>query len=375
MKVNPTHINWTNDENYFFTNPIEKENLNYYNNDIFKQLTGHLFIYTSGTKRKKCIALSKKAFLYSAKSVNDHLQVRKEDRWLVSLPLFHVGGLSILARSFLSKSSCFIMKDHWSAQNFLSHLKKHQITLTSLVPTQLYDLVFHKIKAPAFLKAVVVGGGALHKNLYYSARALHWPILPSYGMTETSSQIATANINSLENKDYPQLEILKHCQTKICKRGEIAVKSSALLTGWLTNDNPNKIEKPFDQGWFITEDKGKKTSSTLKIFGRDYMCKINGENVSLYELENILMKILIDQHTCLNYQLLHTPHPRTENQIILVTSESNFELMDQIRNKFNIQVRPFEKIQNCYLVPTLPKGHLSKIQVLKLKKYLGFDIP
>lgn len=371
MKINPTNINWTNDENYFFINPIENTN---YNLDTFKQLKSHLFIHTSGTKLKKCIALSKKAFLHSAESVNNHLQVQKEDKWLISLPLFHVGGLSILARSFLSQSSYFIMRDRWSPKNFLSHLKKHQVTLTSLVPTQIYDLVSHNIKAPDYLRAIVVGGGALHKNLYNSARALHWPLLPSYGMTEASSQIATANIHSLTQNNYPHMEILKHCQIKIFPEDKIAIKSSALLTGWLSAEKPNTIERPFHEGWFITEDKGRLEGSVLKVFGRDYMCKINGESVSLYELENILLKILIDQKCSSNYQLLHAPHPRTGSQIILVSSENNIELLSRIRKAFNIQVRPFEKIQNCYLVPVLPKGHLSKIQILNLKKYLGFNI-
>ena len=374
MKINPTHIHWRNDENYFFINPIEKENINHYNNDIFKQLAGHLFIYTSGTKSKKCVALSKKAFLHCAASVNHHLQAQKEDKWLISLPLFHVGGLSILARSFLSKSSYFIMKNRWSPKNFLSHLKEHQTTLTSLVPTQVYDLVLHKIKAPDFLRAIVVGGGTLHKNLYDSARALHWPLLPSYGMTEVSSQIATANINSLKYKEYPPLEVLKHCQIKIYSKDKIAVKSPALLTGWWTTKKPNTLEKPFQQGWFITEDKGQLEGAVLKVFGRDDMCKINGESVSLYELENLLINILIDQNCSSNYQLLHAPHPRTGSQIILATSENNLELLQHIRKEFNIRVRPFEKIQNCYVVPALPKGYLSKIQVLNLKKYLKFNI-
>jgi len=373
MKINPIQINWMNDENYFFVNPMESTG--YHDSNIFKKFTGHLFIHTSGTKSKKCVALSKKAFLHSAESVNHHLQVQKEDKWLISLPLFHVGGLSILARSFLSQSSYFIMKGRWSPHNFLAHLKEHRVTFTSLVPTQIYDLVSHKIKAPDLLKAIVVGGGALHKNLYNSSRALNWPLLPSYGMTEVSSQIATANIHSLKQKNYPSLEILKHCQIKIFPGNKVAIKSPALLTGWLTSNKPDTMEIPLHRGWFITEDKGHLKNSTLTVFGRDDMCKINGENVSLYELENILIKILIDQKCPPNYQLLHAPHPRTGSQIILVTAENNVDLLENIRKEFNVQVRPFEKIQNCYLVPHLPKGHLSKIQISNLKKYLGFNKP
>lgn len=373
MKINPTDIQWNNDKNYFFINPIEKENIKNYNHKSLKKLTGHLFIHTSGTKYKKCVALSKKSFLHSAESVNDHLQVQKEDKWLISLPLFHVGGLSILARSFLSQSPCFIMKGKWSIKAFLSNVKEHQITLTSLVPAQLYDLVLHKAKAPDSLRVVIVGGGMLHKSLYDSAQKLNWPVLPSYGMTETASQIATAHISSLKEKGYPLLKVLKHCQIKICSNRAIAVKSPALFTGWWTVEHPDTLEKPFHNGWFITEDKGKLEGTMLKIFGRDYMCKINGENVSLYELEDILTKILIDQKIHLNYQLLYASHPRAENQIILTTSEQDLKLLDFIRNEFNSKVRPFEKIQNCYLVPNLPKGNLSKIQVSHLKKYLGFD--
>ena len=372
MKINPTHIHWTNDENYFFVNPVENITPDHYN--LCRQFKGHLFIYTSGTKLKKIIALSKKAFLHSAKSVNHHLQAQKKDRWLISLPLFHVGGLSILARSFLSQSSYFIMKDRWSPQKFFSLLKEYQITLTSLVPAQVYDLVHHKIKSPDSLKAIVVGGGVLHKNLYHSARTLNWPLLPSYGMTEASSQIATANIHSLKYKSYPPLEILKHCQIKIHSTGKIAIKSPALLTGWWASKNPNKMEKPFQQGWFTTEDNGQVEGSTLKIFGRDNMCKINGENVSLYELENVLIKILLEQKLSSQYQLLSVPHPRSGSQVILATSEKNLELLKCVREEFNRQVRPFEKVQKCYVVPSLPQGNLSKIQILSLKKYLGFNI-
>ncbi len=374
MKTNPTYIHWTNDENYFFINPREENSLKNQNNDIFEQLKGHLFLYTSGTKAKKCIALSKKAFLHSAQSVNHHLQAHKKDKWLAALPLFHVGGLSILARSFLSQSPLFIMEGSWSPKKFLSHLEEHQITLTSLVPAQVYDLALHKIKAPDFLKAVVVGGGALHKNLYHFARSLNWPLLPSYGMTETSSQIATASINSLKVKNYPSLEVLKHCQIKICQEGKIAVKSPALFTGWMNAKTPNKFERPFHQGWFVSEDSGQLENSKLTVFDRDHMCKINGENVSLYELENTLMKILMDQKCALNCQLLHAPHPRTGSQIILASSNNDLHLLELIRKKFNIQVRPFEKIQNCYFIPSLPAGRLSKIQTLTLKRYLGFDI-
>ena len=44
----------------------------------------------------------------------------------------------------------------------------------------------------------------------------------------------------------------------------------------------------------------------------------------------------------------------------------------QVRQKFNQQVIKNEQIQNCYFVSALSKTSLSKVQIEKLKKHLGF---
>ena len=88
----------SSDSHYFFTpnSPLLKK---------LKELStslpffpGHIYLLTSNMG-KICI-LSKTAFLSSAQAVNSKLKVEKKDSWLISLPLFHVAGLSILARSF-----------------------------------------------------------------------------------------------------------------------------------------------------------------------------------------------------------------------------------------------------------------------------------
>ena len=385
MKVNPTLIDWKSDENYFFHHP-QKE-IPFELKALEKlSLTGHLFVMTSGTKNKKCVALSKKAFLNSAQAVNQHLKITKKDRWLICLPLFHVGGLSILARSFLSESPYFIFKKKWSPRSFLSYLEKFSITVTSLVPTQVYDLVFHQIKAPSDLRAVVVGGSALHESLYRKARKLKWPLLPSYGLTELCSQMATAELCSLEQNQYPALRILNHCKVQT-KDERIAVQSNSLLTGWFSidfngqqsnntqaeeNDFLKKWENPVKEGWLMTEDKGEILGDYLKVYGRDQYVKIRGEGVSLNELNNILLDVQMKLKVFGEYCLLAVPHPRIGHQIDLVSTEENVDLVLQVRDQFNQRVLSNEQVQNCYFVRQLPKSSLSKIQMDQLKKQLGF---
>ena len=373
LKINPSQIDWENKENYFFIHPQKKIIFNF---KFLEKLSGCLFISTSGTKEEKCAVLPKKAFLVSAQSVNTHLKVQKKDRWLVALPLFHVGGLSILARSFLSCSKCFVLKEKWSPKFFSSCIEEKKITLTSLVPAQVYDLVSQKIQAPSFLRAVIVGGGFLHKSLYYSARKLGWPLLPSYGLTEAGSQVATANLESLKLQKYPKLFILDHCKVRIRQKDRICIQSPSLFLGYCLQKPRGKkiLSRPFDSNWFITEDRGEVTENTLKVFGRgENFVKIKGENTSLYRLENLLMKVLAEmKFPSGKYQIIFSPNKRSGSQVDLAASDSNIQTLIQLRQIFNDQVISAEKIQNCYVVLKIPLSSLSKVSIPSLKRNLGF---
>ena len=75
------------------------------------------------------------------------------------------------------------------------------VTHTSLVPTQVHDLVKADLRAPETLKAIVVGGGHLDAATGRLARTLGWPVLASYGMTEAASQIATQTLERPSRSD------------------------------------------------------------------------------------------------------------------------------------------------------------------------------
>ena len=103
--------------------------------------------------------------LASARAVNAHLEATARDRWLIALPLHHVGGFSILARCFASGASLVRMEEKWEPATFAGLCAAGRITLTSLVPAQVFDLVQAKVHGPSSLRAVIVGGAALDKRL------------------------------------------------------------------------------------------------------------------------------------------------------------------------------------------------------------------
>ena len=159
---------------------------------------GCLLFRTSGsTGEGKWVVLGKPALLVSARAVNEWLGVDKPSVWGLALPLNHVGGFGVVARAYAAGSGLEVFPGKWNAGEFAEWIVRAGVTHTSLVPTQLHDLVKSKISAPTCLSAVVVGGGRLEEILGEAARGLGWPVLASYGMTEACSQIATQRLSSL----------------------------------------------------------------------------------------------------------------------------------------------------------------------------------
>ena len=126
------------------------------------ELEGHVLFKTSGTfGPAKWVCLSLSALRASALAVNTHLKANSEDVWLNALPTEHIGGFSIHTRALLSQSAVHHYDSRWEPSRFCQFARECGTTLTSLVPTQVHDLVVSREIAPSSLRAVLVGGGAL----------------------------------------------------------------------------------------------------------------------------------------------------------------------------------------------------------------------
>jgi O-succinylbenzoic acid--CoA ligase len=349
---------WESSESDLLLNPhmpLDEQNLLTERVKNAGELPRHLWLATSGTTSTfKLIALAKEAFLCSAQAVNNHLEVKSHDVWLNALPEFHVGGLSIWARAYLSKSKVVKFKEKWNPFIYCQMIETEKVSLSSLVPTQVFDLVKQQIKAPSSLRAIVVGGGMLDAPLYQAALALGWPLLPSYGMTECASQIATAKTES------PELCILPHMEIKIDADSRICIKSPALLTYCLSETG---VFDPKVNGWLTTQDCGKIQGNHLKILGRvDDFIKVGGELVSLMRLEEIFTSLKLKIGVHIDSVLIAFPDPRLGYQIHLAAVAP----IESLVNQFNSLVLPFEQIKKVHIIKSLPRSSLGKVLRKKL---------
>ena len=324
-----------------------------------------IWILSSGTtavNEVKAIGVTKEALLASAAAVNRHLRSGAEDRWLLTLPVYHVGGLGILARAHLSKARVYSL-NRWDTRGFAKSVDEFKITLTSLVPTQVHDLVTAGLTAPRSLRAVVIGGGALDPSLYARARELDWPLLPSYGLTECCSQVATAALDSLGQKKFPSLEILPHAEVRT-DTGQIHVraKSSCDLIARARSTGEYSLEYPLRDGWIRTEDLGEVKGRGLRVLGRaDDVVKILGELVSVNQVEHEArahLGILGGDLT-----VMAVPGGREGHRLALLT-DSSASLRVWLREveSFNALVQGPQRIKLLAWVPSIPRGELGKVK-------------
>ncbi len=367
-------IDWTSDESHVFINPLlPKDTQDLLQNAVapYRDLKGHIWLASSGTESfPKMIALSKKAMLISANGVNHHLLIEKKHPWLNVLPLFHAGGLGIHARALLTDSQVFDFSEKkWNPTGFVESLEEFNISFSSLTPTHVYDLVSLNLRPPKHLEAIIVGGGELPKKLHEEAFALGWPLLKSYGMTETCSQIATA----LHSNPETQLVILNHVELRFNAEEFIEVRSEALLTGYVHGNDPLcRFIDPKVDGWYTTQDKGRIEADFLQIFGRgSNFIKIGGENINFSDLETVWENIKVKHHCHEDVVLIDLPDERLGRIVCLaiVKGQGNVNLTAWME-EYRQQVLPIAKIRDIYQVEFLPRTELFKLKKNELREMI-----
>jgi O-succinylbenzoic acid--CoA ligase len=166
--------------------------------------------------------------------------IHSDDRWLIQLPLHHVGGLMVLLRSVIYATTAVIAPHDPEA------------TLASLVPTQ---LVRGLDEGMPKLRAILLGGGPVAPGLRRPG------VHETYGMTETTSSAA------IDGYPLPGVDIA------IADDGEILVSGPIVAGG----------------GTLHTGDLGRIDGGRLTVTGRKSDTIITGgENVAPAEVEHVL---------------------------------------------------------------------------------------
>ena len=265
---------------------------------LFDLETLHALVYTSGTTgTPKGVELTLGNQWWSAVGFALNAGTQPEDRWLNVMPLFHVGGLTILFRSVIHGSAVFL-KPQFDPEPTYQTLQDEKITLASLVPTMLKRLLDLPQNAPSSLRLVLLGGAPASPQLIEEAKQRGYPVASTYGMTETCSQIATSEVGadlvpSLAHSNLPtRIRIVKDGEDcRADEPGEIWISGPTIAKGYWRN--PSATQDAFSGEWLKTGDFGTLSQDGyLKVTDRIKNIIIRGgENIFPREVEDALRLI------------------------------------------------------------------------------------
>jgi O-succinylbenzoic acid--CoA ligase len=233
-----------------------------------------LIVRTSGTSgAPKDVPLTYGNFLWSAVGSAVALGLDPRERWLCTLPLVHVGGLSIVLRSAIYGTTA-VLHERFEAQAAARAITENEITLVSVVATTLRRLLDAGLRDPPALRCALAGGGPVPAALIERARGAGVTVSQTYGLTEACSQVATQTPGDDTAAAGPPL---------FCSRVAIGAGGEIIVSG-------PTLSPSLASGTLATGDVGELLADgSLRVFGRLSETIISGgENVSPSEVEAVL---------------------------------------------------------------------------------------
>ena len=266
------------------------------NSSLFEPEDEAVIIFTSGsTGSPKGAVLTHKNLIESSLLSEPVLQLKPGEKFLLSLPVYHIGGFSIISRAFYF-GAAVIIPDSNATEDIISAIQTLRPTHISLVPTQLKRLLDEEIKPNPELKNLLIGGGPSEDELLIAANKKKWKINKVYGSTET-----TAFITALEERDFERKynsvgKPLNGVQIKIVKEnkddslGEILIKSPSVFKEYLYN--PEETQLKISDNFYHSGDLGYLDDEGFLYIEtrRTDLIISGGENINPLEVEEQIRK-------------------------------------------------------------------------------------
>ena len=251
-----------------------------------------LIMFTSGTTGySKAVPLTWDNICSSAEISNDMLNTFGRGMWQAALPLYHIGGFQVIVRSFLNANP-FVLYEHFDASRVLADARDLGATHISVVDRMLQGMIAADRANGDVLRdytCILIGGGPLNEQTMERARVRGARIYASYGMTETSSQIANAPALPAFGGG---LRLLPEYEAHIVDPGadgfgRLAVKGPGVFSGYLNARAAFTVD-----GFFLTGDTAALRDGLLFVKERTKdMFVSGGENIYPAEICQKLMSV------------------------------------------------------------------------------------
>jgi O-succinylbenzoic acid--CoA ligase len=336
-----------------------------------------VIIFTSGTSdTPKAVELSFKSLYENARIGNKILYQTSNDRWLASLPFYHIGGFSIICRALLYSTSIVFPESH-STEDLAASIDIFKPTLCSLVPTQLKRLIEFDIPGKESLRHLLIGGGFSNEDLILTAYKQGWNITKVYGSTETSAFVTAITGDELLAKPKSAGKVISPNIIKIINDkgidlingdvGEIIINTPAIMKGYYKNKT--EFENNFKGEFYKSGDFGflDEEGDLFVEARRIDLIVSGGENINAIEVENA-----IASHPEIEEAAV-IPSPDEEwgqavTAVVVMKKNNPAISLDNLNKFLRNELADFKLPKKIIIENQLPKSELGKIEKEKLLK-------
>ncbi|SEO02454.1 non-ribosomal peptide synthetase [Bradyrhizobium sp. OK095] len=331
-------------------------------------------LLTSGTAaRPKMVPLTHRNVCLSAYNAGHVLSLGSRDRLLNALPLFHAHGLISGLLTALAAGSSVICTDGFDALSFFGWMRELRPTWYTAVPTIHRALLTAAEADPdrarsSSLRVIRSASSSLAPAILNGLEAMFGvPVLETYGMTESASQIAAnpfelRKIGSVGRAAGPEIAIMDETGRTLAPggHGEIVLRGANMSRGYYNDEAATQAA--FRNGWFRTGDLGYlDADGYLFIVGRiKDVINRGGQKISPLEVE----EVLLSHPAVLEAGVFAVAHQKLgENVAAVVVLRPNSEVTsDQLRQFARKRLAAYKVPSLIRSVAALPKGASGKVK-------------
>jgi len=357
-----------------------------------------ILMYTAGTTgRPKGVPLGHNAFVTYVLDNVDPANPDREERNLLTVPLYHVAGIqAVLAAIYAGRT--LVMMRQFEVKEWLETAQRERAMRAMLVPTMLKKIIeepdFPKYDLTS-LKIITYGAAPMPLGVIKKAiDAMPWvKFINAFGQTETASTITALSpedhriegteeerekklkrLTSSIGKPLPDVEvkIIDEGGKRVPSRevGEIVVRGPRIMKGyWSDEQKTSQVLTP--DGWLRTGDMGwMDEEGYIYLAGRaDDMIIRGGENISPEEVEDVLHSHPKVEEAA----VIGIPDPEWGQQpaAVVVLKKGEQAAPEEIIEHCHARLSGFKRPRSVVFVDSLPRNPLGKVLKKKLREQYG----
>ncbi|MFS0634616.1 fatty acid--CoA ligase family protein [Mesobacillus foraminis] len=338
-----------------------------------------VILYTSGTTGKPKGAMLTHGNLYSnANDVSDYLKINEDDRFITTLPMFHVFCLTVALNAPLISGGTLLIVPRFSPGEIFAIAKEHKATVFAGVPTMYnFLLQYHEGKAEDLktLRLCISGGASMPVALLENfERKFNVVISEGYGLSE-ASPVTCFNPLDRPRKTGSIGRSIVNVQNKVVNEleeevpegqvGELIVKGPNVMKGYYKM--PEETAATIKDGWLYTGDLARKDEDGYFyiVDRKKDIILVGGYNVYPREVE----EVLYNHEDVVEVAVLGVPDPNFGEAVRSFVVSKNPQLTErELLEYCSEHLAKYKIPDRIEFLDELPKNTTGKILRRALKK-------